>query len=1051
MIVLVSDNAEVVTRVSTLLKQKGDLFTVAADEISAFAAIRAERATLLIVDTASSAFNGFALCRAVKDDPDLAPLPVLCLIDLTDITSLLSVLDCGGDGFLTPPVDLSSFSSAISDIQDRQAEGVGKGQVASRFRVNHDGREFSILADRRQLLEFLLAAFESAIRVRCDTEQVREDCKRELTTLNKRLAAVTVERDGTVNTLHRELEERREALASAVSTLQEKEQSEAFLKARFENVAQELRELGTALQETRKSDQEKSTKIAALESDRAAAAIETKKTEQDLNARIASLRAQLNDTTLEKDSARSTVAALDVRLAELDRQLTTVQDDLAGERETGRALTAELERVSAARDREQRNREALEASLEKTRAAALAKEQEFRSALDAMTSDMRSIQTALEQNLRQLESELSVRKNLELDVESLAKERETLSRAKDMLEEKCSRLQGDLQEAIAVSGVHEREARAALDNMTNDLGSIQSALEQNLRHLEQELKARRALEQEVNDLSRERDELLGKIQKAETGLEDLGAQLAAEKDLRDRVENDLAAARAEHETARATLGETSRSLERAQEENRALVAVQERERKAVEEISALNEKIAGQSSDLERLRQENEALAGAQERECKAAGEISALKEKIAGLTGDLEKMREENRTLGDLQEKERSATAEITNLQGKISVLVRDLEKVREENQALAAAEERGRLAARQVADLNEKIAGLTPDLEKLQEENKALLAVKDRELAVTGQVSLLKEEVAGLNRNLFEHRELLESERQKSARAMEENRNLAEKFRDVQRALESASGDLGSLNEALGKERAQREAAEGRLKGSEQASAEKNRVIALLQEELDAARPAAGVRKPVAEPREEPDRPIPPSPVVSPDTPGAAGPVPWPGQVPPAMKEDAGKDVFVNRQISAPPVISTLASRDSPVPLPIPDIPVPPQLPEEPTVPPAIVGAGGQERGQLPAPEPGLVAPPSTSPETSPPAAPYVPPRASTGDLMISRDRWLDIIKWAHHSEALQPGDRKNLIADLMRLSKLVQKGRHLTNRQEQEIRALVARVQALGYRFV
>jgi hypothetical protein len=36
-------------------------------------------------------------------------------------------------------------------------------------------------------------------------------------------------------------------------------------------------------------------------------------------------------------------------------------------------------------------------------------------------------------------------------------------------------------------------------------------------------------------------------------------------------------------------------------------------------------------------------------------------------------------------------------------------------------------------------------------------------------------------------------------------------------------------------------------------------------------------------------------------------------------------------------------------------------------------------------------------------------------------------------------------------MRLSKLVQKGRHLTNRQEQEIRALVARVQSLGYRFI
>jgi hypothetical protein len=75
----------------------------------------------------------------------------------------------------------------------------------------------------------------------------------------------------------------------------------------------------------------------------------------------------------------------------------------------------------------------------------------------------------------------------------------------------------------------------------------------------------------------------------------------------------------------------------------------------------------------------------------------------------------------------------------------------------------------------------------------------------------------------------------------------------------------------------------------------------------------------------------------------------------------------------------------------------------------------------------------------------------RMAAGDLTISRDRWMDIIKWAHHTESIGDEQRKDLLANLMRLSKLVQKGRHLTNRQEQEIRVLVARVQGLGYRFV
>jgi hypothetical protein len=82
----------------------------------------------------------------------------------------------------------------------------------------------------------------------------------------------------------------------------------------------------------------------------------------------------------------------------------------------------------------------------------------------------------------------------------------------------------------------------------------------------------------------------------------------------------------------------------------------------------------------------------------------------------------------------------------------------------------------------------------------------------------------------------------------------------------------------------------------------------------------------------------------------------------------------------------------------------------------------------------------------------APQQPtPRMTAGDRVISRDRWLDITKWAHHTKAVTEEQRRDLIANLMRLSKLVQKDRHLTNRQEQEIRALVARVQSLGYRFV
>jgi hypothetical protein len=58
--------------------------------------------------------------------------------------------------------------------------------------------------------------------------------------------------------------------------------------------------------------------------------------------------------------------------------------------------------------------------------------------------------------------------------------------------------------------------------------------------------------------------------------------------------------------------------------------------------------------------------------------------------------------------------------------------------------------------------------------------------------------------------------------------------------------------------------------------------------------------------------------------------------------------------------------------------------------------------------------------------------------------------MIKWVHHTETIPSDQRKELLRDLVRMSRLVQKGRHLTSRQDAEMGALFTRMQALGYRY-
>jgi hypothetical protein len=61
------------------------------------------------------------------------------------------------------------------------------------------------------------------------------------------------------------------------------------------------------------------------------------------------------------------------------------------------------------------------------------------------------------------------------------------------------------------------------------------------------------------------------------------------------------------------------------------------------------------------------------------------------------------------------------------------------------------------------------------------------------------------------------------------------------------------------------------------------------------------------------------------------------------------------------------------------------------------------------------------------------------------FNRRQWLNLIKWAHHSEALSRDQRLQII----RMGRLIQKNRRLTTEQEVQVREMIALVQALGYK--
>ena len=65
--------------------------------------------------------------------------------------------------------------------------------------------------------------------------------------------------------------------------------------------------------------------------------------------------------------------------------------------------------------------------------------------------------------------------------------------------------------------------------------------------------------------------------------------------------------------------------------------------------------------------------------------------------------------------------------------------------------------------------------------------------------------------------------------------------------------------------------------------------------------------------------------------------------------------------------------------------------------------------------------------------------------GDIPFTSNQWLDLLKWAHHSEALSEDQRLRII----RMGRLIQKDRKLTKSQQDQVREILSLVNALGFK--
>lgn len=162
-LLIVEDSAVQRVMLQRLLTQEGFDLVSAKNGEEGLQLTRTHRPALVITDISMPIMDGYALCRAIKDDPELCNTPVLLLTSLDDPSEVLRGLDAGADNYLTKPVEDAHLLERIHSLVTLSEEDRRPGEREA-LRISFAGETHIIHAGRRQTMNLLLSTYENAVR-----------------------------------------------------------------------------------------------------------------------------------------------------------------------------------------------------------------------------------------------------------------------------------------------------------------------------------------------------------------------------------------------------------------------------------------------------------------------------------------------------------------------------------------------------------------------------------------------------------------------------------------------------------------------------------------------------------------------------------------------------------------------------------------------------------------------------------------------------------------------------------------------------------------------
>ncbi len=161
-VLVVEDSPTQAEQLRHLLEESGYSVFVAGNGKEGLDLARRTKPALIISDVLMPEMDGYEFAYELKHDSELRKIPLILVTSMLDKKDILRRASVVADGYFTKPYDDSFLIQKVKTLITGM-ESAGDASVQEPIEVNFGGENYRIASDRRQILNFLLSTYESAV------------------------------------------------------------------------------------------------------------------------------------------------------------------------------------------------------------------------------------------------------------------------------------------------------------------------------------------------------------------------------------------------------------------------------------------------------------------------------------------------------------------------------------------------------------------------------------------------------------------------------------------------------------------------------------------------------------------------------------------------------------------------------------------------------------------------------------------------------------------------------------------------------------------------